>query len=68
MSLTHSFAAIVEPLRRSTVQVRVGRRELVRESFGDRVGDGMTIEFLRGGQHLSQNVILESRHSEAQAA
>ncbi|MER3434735.1 MAG: peptidase S1 [Leptolyngbya sp. ERB_1_1] len=32
------------------------------------VGDGMTIEFLRSGQHLSRNVILESRHTEAQAA
>ena len=32
------------------------------------VGDGMTIEFLRRGQHLSRNVILESRHTEAQAA
>ncbi|GAP95552.1 S1C family serine protease [Leptolyngbya sp. NIES-2104] len=32
------------------------------------VGDGITIEFLRGGQHLSRNVILESRHSEPQAA
>lgn len=32
------------------------------------VGDGMTIEFLRGGQPLSRNVILESRHAEPQAA
>lgn len=32
------------------------------------VGDGMTIEFLRGGQHLSRSVILESRHAEPQAA
>lgn len=32
------------------------------------VGDGITIEFLRGGQHLSRNVILESRHTEPQAA
>lgn len=31
-------------------------------------GDGITIEFLRGGQHLSRNVILESRHAEPQAA
>ncbi len=32
------------------------------------VGDGMTIELLRGGQHLSRNVILESRHEQPQAA
>ncbi|MBW4525984.1 MAG: trypsin-like peptidase domain-containing protein [Phormidium tanganyikae FI6-MK23] len=32
------------------------------------VGDGMTIEFLRGGQPLSRNVILESRRAEPQAA
>lgn len=32
------------------------------------VGDGLTLEFLRGGQHLSRNVILESRHDEPQAA
>ncbi|MBD1846296.1 trypsin-like peptidase domain-containing protein [Cyanobacteria bacterium FACHB-63] len=32
------------------------------------VGDGLTLEFLRGGQHLSRNVILESRHDELQAA
>ena len=32
------------------------------------VGDGLTIELLRGGQRLSRDVILESRHAEPQAA
>lgn len=32
------------------------------------IGDSLSIEFLRGGQHLSRNVILESRHTEPQAA
>jgi len=32
------------------------------------VGDSLQVEFLRDGQHLSRNVILESRHTEPQAA
>lgn len=32
------------------------------------VGDSLAVELLRGGQHFSRTVILESRHTEPQAA